>query len=100
VRFLRAIGDVRINLNRQSLTEFVEWASEKTGFPEKTIFDQIFIFQETPGYAPCYSIAGMALKEIQDEARKNGKDILEFNTKASSLGFPPRTVFEERLRNL
>ncbi|UCG68766.1 MAG: hypothetical protein JSV09_13320, partial [Thermoplasmata archaeon] len=100
IRFLRAIGDVRINMNKQSLTEFVEWAAKKTGFTEKVIYDQLFVFQENPGYAPCYSIAGMALKEIQDEARKKGKDILEFNTITSSLGFPPRTVFEERLRNL
>ena len=99
IRFLRAIGDVRINLNKQSIPEFVEWGAKKTGFSEKTIFDQIFIFQDQPGYAPCYSIAGMALKEIQDEARKKGKNILEFNTVASSLGFPARTVFEERLRN-
>lgn len=100
IRFLRAIGDVRINMNKQSLTEFVEWAAKKTGLSEKVIYDQIFIFQEKPGYAPCYSMAGMALKGIQDEAKKKGKDILEFNTIASSLGFPPRTVFEERLRNL
>jgi hypothetical protein len=99
MRFLRAISDPRINMNRQTLPEFVEWASEKTGFAKKTIYDQLFIFQEHPGYAPCYSIAGMALKEIQEEARKKGKDILEFNTVASSLGFPPRTVWEERLRN-
>lgn len=100
IRFLRAVGDVRINMNKQSLTEFVEWASERTGFSPKTIYDQIFIFQEKPGYAPCYSLAGMAIKEIQEEAKKQGKDILEFNTITSSLGFPPRTVFEERLRNL
>lgn len=100
IRFLRAIGDVRINMNKQSVVDFVEWASKKTGFSEKTIYDQIFFFQENPGIAPCYSIAGMALKDIQDEARKNGKDILEFNTKASSLGFPARSIFEQRLRNL
>jgi hypothetical protein len=99
MRFLRAVSDVRINMNRQTLPEFVEWASEKTGFAHKTIYDQLFIFQEQPGYAPCYSIAGMALKDIQDEARRKGKDILEFNTVASSLGFPPRTIWEERLRN-
>ncbi|UCF07477.1 MAG: hypothetical protein JSW28_07450 [Thermoplasmata archaeon] len=100
VRFLRAISDVRINMNKQNLVQFVEWAAERTGFTEKTIYDQLFIFQEYPGYAPCYSIAGMALKDIQEEAKKKGKDILEFNTVASSLGFPPRTVWEERLRNL
>jgi hypothetical protein len=100
IRFLRAIGDVRINMNKQSVVEFVQWASKKTGFSEKAIYDQIFFFQENPGIAPCYSIAGMALKDIQDEARKRGKDILEFNTIASSLGFPARSIFEERLRNL
>ena len=100
IRIMRAIGDVRINMNKQSLTEFVEWAAKKTGFGEKTIYDQIFIFQEMPGYAPCYSIAGMALKDIQEEAKRRGKDVLEFNTITSSLVFPPRTVFEDRLRNL
>ncbi len=100
IRFLRAIGDVRINMNKQTLTEFVGWASEKTGFSKKVIYDQIFIFLEKPGYAPCYSIAGMALKDLQEDAKKRGKDVLEFNTITSSLGFPPRTVFEERLRNL
>jgi hypothetical protein len=100
IRFLRAIGDVRINMNKQTLTEFVEWASEKTGFSKKIIYDQIFIFLEMPGYAPCYSIAGMALKDLQEDAKRRGKDVLEFNTITSSLGFPPRTVFEERLRNL
>ncbi|UCE36902.1 MAG: hypothetical protein JSW00_15570 [Thermoplasmata archaeon] len=100
IRFLRAIGDVRINMNKQSVVEFVQWASKKTGFSEKLIYDQIFFFQENPGIAPCYAIAGMSLKEIQDEAKKKGKDILEFNTIASSLGFPGRTIFEEKLRNL
>jgi hypothetical protein len=100
IRFLRAIGDVRTNMKKQSLFEYVEWASEKTGFGKQTIYDQLFIFQENPGYAPCYSIAGMSLKGIQEEAKEKGTDILKFNTVASSLGFPPRTVFEERLRNL
>jgi hypothetical protein len=100
IRFLRAIGDVRTNMNKQSLFEYVNWASEKTGFGKQTIYDQLFIFQETPGYAPCYSIAGMALKGIQEEAKERGTDVLKFNTVASSLGFPPRSVFERRLRNL
>jgi hypothetical protein len=100
IRFLRAICDVRTNMKKQSLSDFVEWASEKTGFGKQTIYDQMFIFQENPGYAPCYSIAGMSLKGIQEEARGKGTDIIRFNTVASSLGFPPRTVFEKRLRDL
>lgn len=100
IRFLRAIGDVRINTGKSSIADFVDWAHEHTGLSKKMVFNQIFIFQENPGYAPCYSIAGMSLKKLQDKARKNGKNILEFNTVASSMGFPPRTVFEERLRKI
>ncbi len=100
IRFLRAIGDVRINTGKSSISDFVDWAHEHTGLSKKMVFNQIFIFQENPGYAPCYSIAGMSLKDIQDKARENGKDILEFNTTASSMGFPPRTVFEERLKKI
>ncbi|MDI6917696.1 MAG: hypothetical protein QMC80_07875 [Thermoplasmatales archaeon] len=100
IRFLRAIGDVRINTGKSSITDFVDWAHDYTGLSKKMVFNQIFLFQENPGYAPCYSIAGMSLKEIQDKARENGKNILEFNTIASSMGFPPRTVFEERLKQI
>ena len=100
IRFLRAIGDVRINTGKSSIADFVDWAHTHTGLSKKMVFNQIFIFQENPGYAPCYSIAGMSLKKLQDEARKNGKNILEFNTIASSMGFPPRTVFEERLKQI
>jgi hypothetical protein len=100
IRFLRAIGDVRINTGKSSIADFVDWAHEHTGLSKKMVFNQIFIFQENPGYAPCYSIAGMSLKDMQDKARENGKNILEFNTVASSMGFPPRTVFEERLKQI
>ncbi len=100
IRFLRAVGDVRINMGKSSIPDFVDWAHDYTGLSKKMVFNQIFIFQENPGYAPCYSIAGMSLKRLQDEARENGKNILEFNTTVSSMGFPPRTVFEERLKKI
>jgi hypothetical protein len=29
---------------------------------------------------------------------RSGRRLLDFNTYASSLGFPPRSVFEEKLR--
>ena len=97
IRFLRAIGDVRINMHKQSVAEFVEWASEKTGLSRNLIFDQIFIFQTNPGYAPCYFIAGEALRGLQRRAVEAGKDIREFNTLASALGFPPRFIYERQL---
>ncbi len=98
IRFIRAISDVRINTGRQGIAEFVDWAHEYTGLSKKMIFNQIFIFQDSPGYAPCYSIAGMALKKLQDMAKKNRKPRVEFNTLACSLGAPPRTIFEHKLR--
>jgi hypothetical protein len=99
IRFLRAIGDVRINMHKQSLTEFITWASEYTGFSKKFIFDQIFLFQVRPGYAPCYSIVGNKIQEYQEKAKARGRSELDFNTFASSLGFPPRNVFEQRLND-
>ncbi len=98
IRFLRAIGDVRINMHKQTIAEFVNWAHEETGLTKKLIFNQIFIFQGMVGYAPVYSIVGTSLQNLQSEALERGRTVRDFNTYASSLGFPPRPIFEERLR--
>ena len=98
IRFLRAIGDVRINMDKQSLYDFVEWASKETGMKPKTIYNQIFLFQEMPGYAPSYSIFGMKLKAMQEKLRKKGENVVEFNTYASSIGFPYLKIYEEELK--
>ena len=98
IRFLRAIGDVRINTNKQSLYDFVEWASKETGMKPKTIYNQIFLFQEMPGYAPSYSIFGMKLKAMQEKLRKRGESVVEFNTYAASIGFPYLKIYEKELR--
>jgi len=34
---------------------------------------------------------------MQQLAERKGRDLVAFNTYASSMGFPPRSVFEERL---
>jgi len=94
VRFLRAISDSRINMGKTSLTDFVEWAHKKTGIMKKTIFNQIFIFQSMVGYAPVYSVVGQSLRRIQESVREAGKDMVDFNTYACSLGFAPRQVWE------
>lgn len=99
VRFLRAVFDVRVNMGKQTLAEFVEWGSKQTGISRKRIFDQTFLFLATVGYAPCYSMAGEALRELQKLAKKNGKSVIDFNTYASALGFPGRTIFEQKLRD-
>lgn len=98
VRFLRAVSDVRINLEKQTFPEFIEWAHKKTGLSKKLIFDQTFHFQENPGYAPCYSIFGQRLRAMQDKARKNGFSQKDFNTFVASSGFPARSIFEKRIQ--
>jgi hypothetical protein len=97
MRDLRAIGDVRVNTGKQTLADFVHWGHEETELSRKMVYNQIVIFQAEVGYAPCYATAGNRIAEIQADAVKRGKDLVEFNTFASSMGFPPRPVFEERL---
>jgi hypothetical protein len=99
VRFLRAISDSQINMGKTSLTDFVEWAHKKTGIMKKTIFNQIFIFQSMVGYAPVYSVVGQSLRRIQESVREAGRDIVDFNTYACSLGFAPRQTWEQNLRD-
>jgi hypothetical protein len=100
VRFLRVIGDARINSGKQSLAEFIEWAHKKTGLSKNTVYQQLFPAHQGigPGYASTYAIIGESIREIQNKAKRNGKNLLDFNTYACSMGFPARTIFEERLR--
>jgi len=98
MRFLRAIFDVRINMGKQSIADFVEWAHKETGLSKKMVYDQTFLFLSMVGYAPCYSMAGNMIRRLQDLAIKNKISVIEFNTYASSLGFPIRKIFEEKLK--
>jgi len=98
MRFLRAMFDVRINMEKQSIADFVEWAHKETGLSEKKIYNQTWIFLESVGYAPCYSIAGNTIGKLQQLALKKGIRLLDFNTYVSSLGFPPREIFEQKLK--
>lgn len=98
MRFLRAIFDVRINMEKQSIADFIEWAHKETGLSEKMIYNQTWIFLEAVGYAPCYSIAGDKISRLQQQALKKGINLLDFNTFVSSLGFPPWKTFEKRIQ--
>jgi hypothetical protein len=97
LRFLRAIFDVRINMEKQSVADFVEWAHKETGLSKKMIYNQTWIFLTTVGYAPCYSIAGDRIRALQQRALKKGISQVDFNTYVSSLGFPAREIFEKRV---
>jgi hypothetical protein len=98
VRFLRAVSDVRLNLGKQTFPEFIEWGHKKTGLSKKLIFDQTFHFQENPGYAPCYSVFGQRLRELQKKAMQKGVSQKDFNTFVASTGFPARSIFEKQIR--
>jgi hypothetical protein len=99
IRFLRIVGDVRINSGKQTLPEFIEWAYKRTGLSKNTVYNQLFPAHEGigPGYATSYAITGEAIRELQNKAVRNGKRLVDFNTYACSMGFPARTVFEDRL---
>jgi hypothetical protein len=99
MRFLRAIFDVRVNMEKQSIADFVEWAHKETGLSEKMIYNQTWVFLESVGYAPCYSIAGDKIRQLQQQALKKRISLLDFNTYVSSLGFPPRETFEQKIKH-
>jgi len=98
LRFLRAIGDVRINMGKQSAAEFINWAHEQAGLSKKMLYNEVFTFQDSPGYAPCYCMAGEELRKIQSLAVEQGKNVIDFNTYVSSMGYTPRTVYEKKLK--
>ena len=98
-RFLRVIGDARINSGKQDLVAFIEWAHKTTGLDRATIYYNVFPAHQIlgPGYASTYAIIGERIREIQGKALRRGKPLREFNAYACSIGWPPKSVFEERL---
>jgi hypothetical protein len=100
-RFLRVVGDARINSGKQDLADFIEWGNKETGLSRSMVYFQVFPAHQGigPGYASTYAIIGESIREIQERAVAAGKDLVKLNTYASSLGFAPRTVFESRLRD-
>ena len=99
VRFLRVIGDARINSGKQDLVHFVEWAHRTTGLERATVYYQLFPAHQIigPGYASTYAIIGERIRELQQDALKHGKSLRDFNAYASSIGWPPKTIFEAKL---
>jgi hypothetical protein len=100
-RFLRVIGDARINSGKQDLADFIEWANKETGLSRSMVYFQVFPAHQGigPGYATTYAIIGEAIRKIENAANQAGKDLVKLRTFASSQGFAPRTVFESRLRD-
>jgi len=81
-RFLRVIGDARINSRKQDLPDFVEWASKETGLSKSMIYFQVFPAHQGigPGYASTYAIIGESIRKIQNAAKEKDKDLVKLNT--------------------
>ncbi len=72
IRFLRVIGDVRINTGKQGLFEFIDWAHKHTGVPRSNVFYQLFPAHEGmfPGYATTYAVVGEEIRAIEKRTRR------------------------------
>ncbi|HYM38830.1 MAG TPA: hypothetical protein VEY12_01620 [Thermoplasmata archaeon] len=99
-RFLRVIGDARINSGKQDIIEFVDWAHEATGLEKATVYYNLFPAHQVlgAGYATTYATIGERIRKIQEEAAKRGIPLRELNAYASSIGWPPTSVFEAKVR--
>ena len=100
VRFLRVIGDARINSGKQDIVAFVEWAHKTYGVEKATVYDNIFPAHQIlgAGYASTYAIIGERIREIQEKAVPKGIPLRDLNAFASSIGWPPKSVYEALLK--
>ncbi|MBI3859056.1 MAG: hypothetical protein HY296_02280 [Thaumarchaeota archaeon] len=98
VRFLRVIGDVRINTGKQGLLEFVDWANRRTGVPRSSVYFQLFPAHEGifPGYATNYAVMGQEIRGMEKKIVDDSKRY-KFSTYLCSIGFPPRSVYRKML---
>jgi hypothetical protein len=100
IRFLRVVGDARINTGKQGLFEFVDWAHKYTGVPRSSVYFQLFPAHEGifPGYATCYAVVGEEIHAMEDRL-KDTKKRIRFSTYLTGIGFPPRSVYRQRLED-
>jgi len=98
-RFLRVVGDVRINTGKQGLMEFVDWANRYAGVPRSSVYFQLFPAHEGmfPGYATSYAVVGQQIRAIE-KGIKNPKKRIKFSTYLCSIGFPPRSIYVRMLK--
>jgi len=100
IRFLRVIGDVRINTGAQTLFEFIDWANARTGVPRSNVYYQLFPAHEGmfPGYATAYAVVGEEIHAIEDTI-KDDKARVKFSTYLTGVGFPPRGIYRKMLQD-
>ncbi len=99
-RFLRVVGDVRVNTGKQGLLEFVDWANRYAGVPRSSVYFQLFPAHEGifPGYATCYAVVGQEIRDMERKIKDDRKRY-KFSTYLCSIGFPPRSLYNKMLRD-
>jgi hypothetical protein len=100
IRFLRVIGDVRINTGKQPLFDFIDWAHERTGVPRSNVYYQLFPAHEGmfPGYATAYAVVGEEIHSIENTILED-KARVKFSTYLTGVGFPPRSIYKKMLQD-
>ncbi len=98
-RFLRVIGDARINSGKQDIVAFVDWAHKQYGVEKATVYNNIFPAHQVlgAGYATTYAIIADRIGAIQEKAARRGIPLRDLNAFACSIGWPPKSVFEAKL---
>ena len=98
IRFLRVVGDVRLNTGNQGLLEFLDWAHEYTGVQRSNVYFQLFPAHEGifPGYATAYAVVGQEIMSIEKKI-KDDKKRVKFSTYLCSIGYPPRSAYRKML---
>ena len=98
IRFLRVIGDVRVNTGKQGLMEFTEWAHSYTGVSRANMYFQLFPAHEGifPGYATAYAVVGQEIRGIEKKIKDDRKRV-KFSTYLCSIGYPPRSDYRKML---
>lgn len=98
IRFLRVIGDVRVNTGKQGILQFIDWAEKKTRLNRSSIYYQLFPAHEyIPGYATCYAVVGQEIRSLELGLSKDKR--LDFQTYLCSIASPPRSIYISRLRS-
>jgi hypothetical protein len=87
IRYIRTLCDVRVNGGKMTYTDFIIWAASATGLSEETLHGECFTFLASPGYAPCYAVGGAIYGNLSASGYNKNVTELEFNTKASAMGF-------------
>ncbi|HXW37616.1 MAG TPA: hypothetical protein VEJ36_06935 [Nitrososphaerales archaeon] len=100
VRFLRVIGDVRVNSGKQSLLDFIDWANGYTSIPKSSVYHQLFPAHlgTFPGYATSYAVIGEEIRSVE-RGVKDEKKRVKLSTYLCSIGFPPRSIYNGMLKS-